>query len=439
MITALALSLNVVPSFAATDWQNPAVMCPEEVLPKGLECPDFSQVDDVYADYPDNMSAAEIKDWKNNKAADLKFCRNSEVLRREKNKAGTYSPATIESAWMTVNGGLNVKEKLNAIQAASVKIGIPPQILLGAMKQESLLSSLGVSPDGGNYSCGMAQLNIQEWCQSIKRLSDEEKAGLDWPSGISCEDDVLPTNIVKPFYDIAIKNIGTRPSYELNSENFKGITLDQVTAGFPAASEAVQVQRFQAVSSFVNHCQDISLSVAFKAQTLNRLYLNFVPKALRDAEQYPAGKTFPRTCANAYPSIAYPLHTGWLMAVAMYNAGPQQSKLVDYYFQIKDDKYPALNPLDLIEALHWGGKWKKDTDFIGFQDQSGNKLQQRWFKSCIVQRHVARVIQHVTLPAESIAKSLEQGGCTLTGVPAYRQKSSGIKDSLVPAKKGLFH
>ena len=49
LITALALSLNVVPSFAATDWQNPAVMCPEEVLPKGLECPDFSQVDDVYA------------------------------------------------------------------------------------------------------------------------------------------------------------------------------------------------------------------------------------------------------------------------------------------------------------------------------------------------------------------------------------------------------
>ena len=61
-------------------------------------------------------------------------------------------------------------------------------------------------------------------------------------------------------------------------------------------------------------------------------------------------------------------------------------------------------------------------------DQNGNKFTQTWFKSCIVQRHVARVIQHATLPGETIASSLEQNGCKSDGtIPDYRKKSSGVK------------
>lgn len=416
-------------SSLAVDWQNPLVMCPEEILPKGIPCLDFSKVKDVYADFPDSASVEVMKDWKANKAADLKLCRNREVLRRETEKAGTFSPATIEAAWMVSNGGEKVSEKLQAIQAASAKYEIPAQILMGAMKQESLLSTLGVSPDGGNYSCGMSQLNIQEWCSIMNKQSEEVKANLGWPSSISCEDDALPTTIVKPFYDIAIKQLGSRPSYQLRSDDFTGITQEQVVSSFPSGSSELQEKRFSAISSFVNHCQDINLSIDFKARTLRGLFLNFVPKELREKNLYTDGKTFNRTCATPYTLKAYPLHTGWLLAVAMYNAGPRQKDLFDHYFSIENNNYPELTPLDLIEALHWGGKYKKRSDNVVFENQNGDKLTQTWFKSCIVQRHVARVIQHATLPVESIAKSLEQGGCRPNdGVPEYRQKTSGKKE-----------
>lgn len=420
----LPLSLKSSPVFSVTAWDNPAVLCPEEILPRGLACPDLTHVANLFTDFPNEITVEEIKDWKNNKAADLRFCRNQELLRREQVTPGSYSSGAIENAWMVVDGGKQVKEKLEAVESASLKYGIPPQILIGAIKQESLLASLGVSPDGGNYSCGMAQLNIQEWCQSMKRLTEEERIALKWPN-ISCDSDTLPTSSVKPFYDIAIKNLGTRPSYQLKAEDFNGINPEDV--GLLKGSSADE-KRFQAVTSFVHNCQNISLSISIKAHTLQSLFLNFVPKSIREAELYTEGKTFPRTCANPYTPKAYPLHTGWLLAVAMYNAGPQQAKLLGYYYQVKNYKFPPIDPLGLIEALYWGGKWKKGTDSIVFKDQDGDKHTQHWFKSCIVQRHVARVIQHVTLPAESIAKSLDEEGCKTTGVPESRKISSGVKN-----------
>lgn len=443
-LLTLTLAVHAANLAAATiAWDNPPVMCPEEIFAKGLKCPDFSNVEDVYADYPDDFSKADIQDWKNNKAADLKVCRNKEVLKRAAVKTGTYSPATLENAWMIVDGGNNVDEKLKAVEEASKKYELPPQILIGAMKQESLMASLGISPDGGNFSCGMSQLNIQEWCQAMNSLTNAEKDSFGWPADIECDSDALPTNIVKPFYDIAVKNLGTRPSYQLAASDFKGITADQVTAAFPSANKSLQEKRFQAITSFVNNCQNIPLSINFKAKTLRGLYDHFVPSKLKEQELYAPGKTFNRACRSPYTSKFYPLNTGWLLAVAMYNAGPQQAKVVEYYFQTKSDSLPAMNPLDLIEALHWGGKWKPGTDSLvftnmdsdskpgkkgWFKKNDSNEFTQSWFKSCIVQRHVARVIQHVTLPAESIAKSLEVGGCTATGVPQYRQNSSGIKN-----------
>ncbi len=420
----LGISLN---SFAL-DWANPPVMCPEEILPQGLACPDFTKVKEIQTDMPDNMTTEEIKDWRANKASDLRLCRNKEILRREKLNPGSFNPGTIEVAWMVVNGGENVDVKLSAINEASKNYQIPPQVLMGAMRQESLLSTLGISPDGGNFSCGMSQLNIQEWCGAIKKISTEDRTKFGWPEGISCDDELLPTDIVKPFYDIALTKLGTRASYEMLPSDFEGIKFDDVVKGFPSASDEKQKLRFEAVKSFVNNCQDIKLSVDFKARVLRGLFLNFVPQELREKNTYREGETFNKSCKEKYVSNAYPLHTGWLLAVAMYNAGPRQRAIVDHYFQIKDNNYPSLTPLDLIEALHWGGKYKKRTDLLVFEDQNGKEMAQKWFKSCIVQRHVARVIQHATLPIESIAKSLDQEGCKNNGtVPNYRQKSSGKK------------
>jgi hypothetical protein len=411
------------------DWKIPPVICPEDFFPQNIPCLDLSNVKDVYNDFPLQMSIEEINEWKNSKAQNLKLCRNIEVLRREKVQSGSYSSATIEIAWMIVNGGNEIDLKLDAVKNATLKFEMPPQILLGAMKQESLFANLGISPDGGNYSCGISQLNIQEWCNAINELSEDKKNELGWPQNISCNNIDLPTDLIKPLYDIAKNNLGNRKEYELNSVDFENVKFEQVVNNFPAGSDELQFSRFKAAKSFVNHCQDLNLSINFKASTLARLFRTFVPQQMQNANIYSVNETYNRKCVNSYSSKAYPLHTGWLMAVAIYNAGEKEKDLVDYYFQIKENNYFNLSPLDLIEALHWGGKYNPESKNIKFENQNHEPLFQSWFKSCIVQRHVARVIQYATLPGFVIANSLEQAPCKSNGeVPVYRQITSGLKN-----------
>lgn len=405
-------------AFADVVWENPPVLCPEESMPRGFSCPDFTSVTDPYAEFPKEMSPEDILEWTQNRAADLRFCRNSEILRREKEKPGTFSDSSLKMAWLVVDGGKNVAEKLSAIEKASADFQIPPQILIGALKQESQLSSIGVQPDGGNYSCGIAQLNINEWCESLNALSEKERRKLGWPL-ISCDNAVLPTESVKSFYEIALrKNAPGRPGYQMTSEDYHSIQKDDVN---------LPENVFLAVKSYLNHCQDFELSIAFKARILKNLFDRFVPTALTSNEQYLPGQTFSRVCKNPYTIKSYPLHTGWLLATAMYNAGPVQAKLVGHYLKVQNYQFPQINPQELIEALHWGGKWKEGTDLIVFQDQKGKEFSQKWLKSCIVQRHVAKVVQHVTAGTDSIVKSLDKEGCRAS-VPLYRQSSSGVKE-----------
>lgn len=418
--TILFLSLTFYFSLASAEisWENPAVLCPEEVMPRGFHCPDFSSVSDPYSEFPSTLSIEEINEWNTIRLADLRLCRNEEILRREKEKPGTFSENSLKSAWLVVDGGANVKEKLDEIEKAGREFGIPPQILIGALKQESQLSSIGVQPDGGNYSCGIAQLNISEWCESMNSLPVEDQKKLGW-SSISCDTAVLPTESVKYFYELALKKTtGIKPGYQMTAEDYAWIKPTDV----PLKEEV-----FTAVSSYLMHCQDFTLSIPFKARILKNLYDHFVPASLKLNEHYTEGKTFSRVCHNPYPVDVFPLHTGWLLTTAMYNAGPVQAKLVGHYFKVQNNQFPQMSPQDLIEALHWGGKWKEGTEQIVFADQKGKEFSQKWLKSCIVQRHVARIVQHVTEPTKIMARSLDQEGCKST-VPLYRQQSSGVKE-----------
>lgn len=407
-------------------WENPAVLCPEEILPQGLPCLDLSSVKNPYLDFPASMPADEKHEWIKERASDLKLCRSQEVLAREEKRPGSFTPLQVELSWMIVNGGEDTQEKLESILNASRKHEIPPQILIGALTQESLLANLGISPDGGNYSCGIAQLNVQEWCLSAQSLPQAEREKMGWPT-LNCNSPSLETNMVKPFYDIAIKRLGTRHDYQMRASDFDGITLNDVAHGFPAASSTLQLARFQAVSSFLKHCQNYSLSIPFKAQTLKNLFKGFVPQSLKTSQIYSESQSFERKCSSAYPSKYYPLHTGWLLAVAAYNAGPRQTQLVEHYFQVKNNVFPNLTPLDLIEALHWGGQAKENSKRVFFSGQNQVAQSQLWYKSCVVQRHVARVIQHVAQPGVVLAKSLEQVPCAQGEIPRYRRLSTGVK------------
>lgn len=419
LIASLLLS-----SYAFADWKNPTVLCPEEALPKGVPCLDLSRVNNPWDDFPADMSDAEINRWKTTLSKDLKVCRSRENLRREAASPGSFTPLQIQIAWMTSRGGESSREKLAKIIESANQLQMPPQILVGALTQESLLADLGISSDGGNYSCGIGQLNISEWCLGMNTLPAAERAQLGWPT-MTC-DTVTPA-MVAPFHNLALRKLGNRPEYRLEASDFAGITLNQVVGQFPAATAAVQTNRFKAVSSFVNNCQNFAYGIPFKARNIKNLFDSYIPAKMKTEEVYASGERYVRNCASTYQSKYFPLHTGWLLALAAYNAGPSMTKLLEHYHQASGTEMPSLNPLDLIEALYWGGEVRAGSNRVYFTGANQRTFSQTWYKSCVVQRHIARIIQHVTVPGTTIARSLEETPCSQE-VPAARRASSGIKN-----------
>lgn len=416
----------------STNWAHPDVGCIEDFIPKFLACLDLTTIKNPIADFPADLNEAQVKYWTVDHRADLNLCRAKEVDRREKLVPGSMSAPTIAWAWMWNKQSENIAEKIKATYETAAKVEMPPQILFGALKQESLLSDLGITEDGGNYSCGVGQINVGEWCRYMGSLSESEQAQLEWPQGISCTPETLPSELTKPFYDIALGRLGSRPDYELTPKEFSGILFSDVVSSFPSADDELQKLRFSAVSSFVKNCSTSGLGIAAKGKILQGLFLK-VPSGLRNAQKYSNGTTFSHSCEQKYRSPYYPLHTGWLLADAIYNAGEREISVLQYYFRMTATTHESgvawkkLTPPDLIEGLHWGGKWSPKTRKIEYKNVYGESASQSWFKSCVVQRHIARVIQYVTSPGAVIANSLEVGGCSLTEVPEYRKMSSGKK------------
>jgi len=420
------------------DWSNPEVGCIEDFIPKFLPCLDLSQVVNPVADFPSGLGEAQEKYWNVDHRADLNLCRAKEVERREKATPGSMSDGAIAWAWMWNKQANGIEDKIVAVYDAAEKAKMPPQVLFGALKQESLLSDLGISVDGGNYSCGIGQMNVGEWCRFMQTFTQADQIKFGWPVGISCSNETLPSEIVKASYDIALRKIRGRPDYELTPKEFEGIKFSEVATSFPTGTEELQRKRFAAISSFVKNCSNSRLGILAKGHVLRGLF-DSGPEGLKKMQRYPAGETFPRVCMRKYKSPYYPLHTGWLLADAVYNAGDREISLLQYYFRMTKTTHESgtgwkkLTPLDLIEGLHWGGKWNPTTKKIEYQDVYGVSGSQSWFKSCVVQRHIARVVQYATVPGAVIANSLEVGGCSKTEVPAYRKKSSGRKAVKKPA------
>jgi hypothetical protein len=419
---------------ARADWARPPVACIEDLVPQFLPCPDFTGVVDPYADYPAGMTTAEKTYWSVQHRPDLSLCRSKEVQRREAENPGSMSPGYRENAWMWVKQAEDLPQKIVAIYDVAEKADMPPQILFGALKQESLLSNLGITVDGANFSCGIGQINVLEWCQYANTLPVAEQIAMGWPAGVSCSDGTLATELVRPFYTIALAKLHGRPDYELTPAEFTGIAENDVVGSFPAATPDVQMKRFQAVANFVQYCSDLEYGIAAKGHELRRLFDGSVPAPLKTREIYDTGDASPTNCLRPYTSHYYPLHTGWLLADAIYNAGDRQVSSLEYYYRMtkstheSGDGWQILDPLRLIEGLHWGGTWNEKTKQIEYTNVYGVAGSQTWYKSCVVQRHIANVIQYAALPGQTIARSLERVPCSPKIVPAYRKRSSGRID-----------
>lgn len=448
-----------VPALAASsvDWSQPAVGCVEDVVPQAATrpCPDLSSLEDPRPSdqFPSTMSADEIAFWQS-VPGQMRYCRSKEILRRDRENPGSVSPVQVQIAWMQASGGDNRDQKIAAVYAASRANQIPAQILTGALYQESLFAELGVAEDGGNYSCGVGQINIQEWCRWAVKQSPAKKKELGWPQEISCS--LVPASVVAPYYAIAKSRLNGVPEYRLNKAYFGKIDFAKVASKFPAASPEVQKLRHQAATSFLMQCSNPANGIAAKANELASLYRQFVPAGLKRRDLYPAGQKYGRVCREKGYEKALPLGTGWLLTVGMYNAGPRIVDIIGHYngwdaqSMQRPETWNGFTPAKMIESFYWGGKYSPKTDRMHFKTRQGGEASIVWFKACVLQRHVARVVQHVTLPGRGpLAASLEAkcsksrwdsktGKLISSAVPEDRRMSSGtsVPSTAETAKPG---
>lgn len=444
MLISLLLAFSA-PAFAAINWAQPPVGCVEELLPEkpDRECLDLSQIKDPQKDWPE-LPEEQLRYWKTRKRP-IAYCRALEIFRREAAAPGSFSGGILEVSWMQLEAVKNRAAKVSAVYAASRKHGVPSQVLTGALYQESIYAELGIADDGGNFSCGVGQVNLLEWCRWANTVPAAKKAEMNWPGAVDCG--ALETAFVSPFYQIALTRLNGLQEYKLNKSHFANIPFERVSGSFPSADEATQRARYRIVSSFINHCSDPANGIAAKANELAAIYRQFVPAGLKARESYAPGDGFRRSCQEQGATSQYPLHMGWLLAVGAYNAGPRAvDSLAHYNGWSRDDmKDPAtfadFTPVDLVEAFYWSGRYNAATDKIHFTNLSGNENSWNWFKPCVLQRHIARVAQHATLAgtptyidtlegSDGCKKSTfdEDGKLVKSGVPAARQRSSGVRE-----------
>ncbi len=436
--------------FRRVDWAQPPLGCVEEMAPHRADrpCPNLASVANPQKDWPSNLSPADKQYWYSQRRG-INVCRSEEILRREKASPGSMNASMIELAWMAIDSLRNREVKVAAIYEASRTYGVPLQVLTGAVYQESLFSELGIADDGGNYSCGVGQINLIGWCEWANKQGADVKQAMGWPQqAVPCNNsNYVQLSLFKPIYRIALTRLGGKPSYRLMKEHFANIPLSSFVNQWPSASPEVQEYRYQLIRSYIENCSDARKGILAKSNDLSGIYNQYITPALKNKDRFAQGGHFNRECWESQAgSNAYPLHTGWLLAVAAYNAGPRAVDAAAHYNEwtksaMNDSRLVELfKPTDIVTSLYWGGKYNPGNDLIEFNSLAGGSEKSwTWFKGCVAQRHVARVMQHVTLLPNFFVDSLENGvpcarsafagnGRLLqTAVPPARQISSGVK------------
>lgn len=363
---------------------------------------------------------------------------------------------TLDVYWMTVQGGKNTTAKINAIYEGANIEGMPPQILAGALKQESLMADIGLIDDGGNYSCGIGQMNLQEWCNWAQSLDSSKQSQIGWPGaelsayatalGMAspCSKPLAIPSVAAPFLESAKARMKSERRHVLLMEmrHLQNLPQSEIYSKLPGADDEIKRLQMKMGKSFVENCMDTRKGILGKAHELSDIFHTQVPKALQDVQHYRSGERFQRTCKQTATTDAYPLHTGWLLADAMYNAGPQIMGLIAHYRKLdrsgiaNPENWKDFGPQDLVNALYWGGKFVPGSDAdpkggkIEYISTSGEKRQMGYFKTCVVQRHMSRVINQSANSGVTIARSQEgDKGCSpkAGNVPEKRKSSSGVQ------------
>lgn len=425
ILTLLFVSMVPFEAFAgesATNWAQPPLLCIEDIIPgvPSRPCPDLSDLVNPLKDEP-SLPEKELTWWKSQKFG-LSYCRSKEVFRREKEDPGSQTAGAIELSWMRINAVNDRDLKVKTVYDASSANQVPPHILTGAFMQESIFAPLGVADDGGNFSCGVGQINMSEWCDWAETQSSSKKKSMNWPTdGVDCGAESSKT-FAKPFYDIAVERLGSLPTYRMTAAHLQKIPLKSVSPAWSDVSSSVQKRRYELVTAFLNSCLKIEDAIPAKAYQLRKLYNYFVPQGLKQHEVYKSKEKYNKQCSRPHDSKVYPVQTGWLVAVGAYNAGAKVQDAMAYTrrWSKKDieskETFKGFTPQGLVSSIYNVGKLNPKTGRVEFKDLNGDLTSWSPFKICILQRHIARVVQHVTEPGVApLVDSLEgAAGCKKT-------------------------
>lgn len=441
------------------DWSQPPVECIEETVPRPprKKCPDLSKVVNPSFDFPADMTVEEKNLWTTTYAKDLRICRSQEIVRRGNADPTSVSPVVYQYAWMRT---ISIKDDLlkrRTVSKASVESKIPQSLLAGALLQESYFANLGIVNDGGNYSCGLGQLNAQEWCTWMESLSATEQRTAGWPTkNITlwkkshpgknfCSSTYLPLSLMQGFYKRAVTKLNGLPEYRLEKKHFQGFSSQEIMAEFPAADGETQITRYSVLKAFIDNCNNVDFAIRGKAKNLATLFETYVPKRLKESQKYEPGDTFQRKCLYTWKSPYYPAHPGWLLAIGIYNTGPRAAEMIRHYEQWdmneyhNSDTWEYSTPQDLVDTLYWAGRYNSVNDLIEYEAPNGTSRTIPWYRQCITQRHVSRVLANITLPTYKLVQEWSPSGCPQSTfdpygnliqsrVPADRRVSSGVRD-----------
>jgi hypothetical protein len=340
---------------------QPKVGCVEEVIPS------------LPGDFPD-MTADVRAHW------DKQIRDSQSVLNAQMPKFAGYG-----DSWANIEATKSAPGKANAIYQAADLYDLPPLVLTGALLQESSMAEFGISRDYGNWSCGLGQLNINEWCRWARAASPTIQSRTGWPiqevadfiksrpGQDLCGYGYLTPELAKPFHDIGIARLraeepGAREFMLLQDEILQPTRIEypQVAAELRAivkkaklpTDSALEKLRFLIAKHFAENCSDYRNGIQAKASTLKTIF-DTLPLEIQTAQHYKPGEHLERTCMRKTRSTAYPLSVGWLLADAIYNAGDQMVPAIYQYQAHSGKTWEQFRPSDLIAAIHFAIKKDK--------------------------------------------------------------------------------
>ncbi len=302
----------------------------------------------------------------------------------EKIKANLASEEDAADDWNQCIGSQQFDEKVNAIYKAANEYDMSPIVLAGAILQESSGGDLGLGRDFDNWTCGPSQFSVITWCEWASKQDVGTQKAINWPTAlvksfqsknpdlnICSENKFLYREQSRPFLEIAMRrmkaDIHVDKEYMLQEKymiepvpiQFKDVaselsTLSNNHHALLAGDVEAENIRFQITRSFTDNCANHNLAFRAMAFDLRKIFESLPPE-IQKAQMMEKSKGKNLLYAKCKANIttkAYPLSVGWLIADAIYNAGPSiLPGILDYQTKSKIP-WDKFSQSDLLKAIN---------------------------------------------------------------------------------------